>query len=531
MAGRDVVIVGGGHNGLVCAAYLARAGLDVLVVERSDRVGGACVTEELFAGYRMSTAAYSLSLLLPEIVAELGLDIDVRRRDPVAFAPYEAGGGLFVWADAAKTRASLAELSSADADAYGDFYALIEEAARRLRPLWSYPATVKQARRSFRRSEVQELWRRTVEGSIASLCDDFFEHEFVKGYIASQGITGTTAGPRTPGTAYVFLHHACGRAAGPSGAWGFVRGGMGAVTEQMAAVVRAAGGAIRTEAEVASVRLDSRRRAAGVVLASGEEIEARAVCSNADPKRTVDLVPRHAWPPEYLEDVALLPSNGPVVKVNCALSGLPRFRGLDRSRDPGPEHRGMIIVGPSVDYLENACKAAARGEPADPMFCEAWIQTATEPDLAPPGRHTLSVFAQYAPYELARGTWDERREEVGDIVLATLERYAPGLSDLVEDRLVLGPPDLEARFGLTGGNIFHGEILPDWLFENRPASGWHRHRAPVPGLYLCGSGTHPGGGVSGAPGRNAARALLEDLVADGSRRGPGATTPAQGSPS
>jgi phytoene dehydrogenase-like protein len=520
----DVVVVGGGHNGLVCAAYLARAGLDVLVVERSDHIGGACVTEELFEGYRMSTAAYSLSLLLPEIVTELGLDIEVRRRDPVAFAPYEDGGGLFVWTDADKTRAALKELSPADADAYFDFYALIEEAAKRLRPLWSYPATVKQARRSFRRSEVEELWRRTVEGSIASLCDEFFEHEFVKGYIASQGITGTTAGPRTPGTAYVFLHHACGRAAGRTGAWGFVRGGMGAVTEQMAAAVRAAGGEILLEAEVASVRLDSRRRASGVVLSSGEEIEARAVCSNADPKRTVEFVPRDAWPREYLEDVALLPSNGPVVKVNCALSGLPRFRGLDRGRDPGPEHRGMIIVGPSIDYLEDACMAAARGEPADPMFCEAWIQTATEPDLAPVGRHTLSVFAQYAPYELARGTWHERRDEIGDIVLGTLERYAPGLTDLVEDRLVLGPPDLEARFGLTGGNIFHGEILPDWLFENRPARGWHRHRAPVPGLYLCGSGTHPGGGVSGAPGRNAARSLLEDLVADGSRVGPDAAT-------
>ena len=525
MAAHDVVIVGAGHNGLVCAAYLARAGLDVVVAERSERIGGACVTEELFPGYRMSTAAYSLSLLLPEIVRELGLDIEVRRRDPVAFAPYEDGGGLFVWADGAKRAAALSELSTADAEAYGRFYALFEEAATRLRPLLAYPATAKQARRAFRRSEVESLWHRTVESSIASLCDEFFEHEFVKGYIASQGITGTTAGPRTPGTAYVFLHHAFGQAAGPTGAWGFVRGGMGTVTDQMGSALRAAGGEVRLESEVAALRLDGRRRASGVVLASGEEIEARAVCSNADPKRTVGLAPPDAWPPEYLEDIALMPSNGPVVKVNCALSGLPRFRGLDHRGDPGPEHRGMIIVGPSIDYLEDACRAAARGEPADPMFCEAWIQTATEPELAPDGRHTLSVFAQYAPYELAHGTWEERRDEIGDIVLGTLERYAPGLTDMIEDRLVLGPPDLEARFGLTGGNIFHGEILPDWLFEKRPASGWHRHRAPIPGLYMCGSGSHPGGGVCGAPGRNAARAVLEDLVADGSASIGGASTP------
>jgi phytoene dehydrogenase-like protein len=516
MPAYDVVVVGAGHNGLVCAAYLARAGLDVLVVERADQVGGACVTEELWPGIRMSTAAYSLSLLLPEITRELDLDIDVRRRDPVAFAPYDHGGGLFVWADGDRTKASLAELSPADAEAYGDFYALFHEAAERLRPLWSYPATAKQARRAFRRSEIEGLWDQTVQSSIASLCDRYFENEFVKGYIASQGITGTSAGPRTPGTAYVFLHHACGRAAGPTGAWGFVRGGMGRVSEQIAAALEGAGGDVRLGAEVTSLRFDRRRRAAGVVLSSGEEIEARVVCCTTDPKRTLSFAPEDAWPPEYVEDVTLLPSNGPVVKVNCALSGLPRFRGCSGGADPGPEHRGMIIVGPSIDYLEEACLSAARGEPADSMFCEAWIQTATEPELASDGRHTLSVFAQYAPYTLARGTWDERRDEIGDLVLGTLERYAPGLTDLVEERLVLGPPDLEARFGLTGGNIFHGEILPDWLFENRPARGWHRHRAPIPGLYLCGSGTHPGGGVSGAPGRNAARAVLEDLVADGS---------------
>jgi phytoene dehydrogenase-like protein len=239
------------------------------------------------------------------------------------------------------------------------------------------------------------------------------------------------------------------------------------------------------------------------------------VCSNADPKRTASLAPRASLPREFLEDVELFPSAGPVVKVNCALGALPRFRGMGDARAPGPEHLGMITIAPSIDYLEAAARDASEGRPAEHMFCEAWIQTASEEGLAPDGKHTLSIFAQYAPYELADGTWDERREEVGDLVVGSIERYAPGLSDLIEHRLVLGPPDLEARFGITGGNIFHGEILPDWLFERRPAHPWHRYRLPIPGFYLCGSGAHPGGGVCGAPGRNAARAVLEDLVSRG----------------
>jgi phytoene dehydrogenase-like protein len=251
------------------------------------------------------------------------------------------------------------------------------------------------------------------------------------------------------------------------------------------------------------------------VLSSGEEIDSPIVCSNADPKRTARLAPPHSLPPEFVEDVDLFPSAGPVVKVNCALGGLPRFKGMSSGPEPGPEHLGMITIAPSIDYLEAAARDASEGRPAEHMFCEAWIQTASEEGLAPPGKHTLSIFAQYAPYELAEGTWDQRRDEIGDRVVASIERYAPGLSDLIEHRLVLGPPDLEARFGITGGNIFHGEILPDWLFERRPSNPWHRYRLPIPGFYLCGSGAHPGGGICGAPGRNAARAVMEDLVARG----------------
>ena len=510
----DAIVIGAGHNGLVCAAYLARAGLNVAVVEATDRIGGACVTEELWPGFRMSTASYSLSLLLPEIVRDLGLRLDVAIKEPSLFAPHPEGGGLVLWRDAERRRAALAELSPKDADAYERFEDLWEEAARIYRPLLTYPATRKQVRRAFRKAAHENLFDVAVEGSIAAVCEDHFENELVRGALASQGITGSAAGPRTPGTAYVYLHHRFGEAAGESGAWGFVRGGMGAITSGLADVVRAAGGDVRVASPVIELKTDGRRRASGVVLDGGDELDAPIVVSNAHPARTVALVTDGALPPEFVEDVELLPTEGTVVKVNCALSGLPRFTGMS-ANGVGPEHTGTIAIAPSIDYLERSCAEAAAGRIADELFCEAWIQTATEPDLAPDGKHTLSVFAQYVPHRFEEGTWDERRDEVGDAVLATLERYAPGVTDLVEERMVLGPPDLEERFGLVGGNIFHGEILPDWMFDKRPANGWHRHRAPLPGLYMCGSGTHPGGGVMGAPGLNAARAVLSDLVAAG----------------
>jgi phytoene dehydrogenase-like protein len=490
-------------------------GLKTLVLERSDRIGGACVTEELFPGFRISTASYSLSLFLPDIFDELDIKLDIRPKDPEAFTPFDGGGGMLLWKDPAKRRDAIAKVSPQDAEAYPRFTELFEEASRYLRPLLTYPATRKQARRSFRRSEVPDLFKRTVDGSIADLCEEYFESDVMQGLMASQGIIGSAAGPRTPGSAYIYLHHAFGMATGEPGVWGFVRGGMGAITAALADRVRALGGEIRTGAEVASVKLDLRRRAGGVVLVSGEEIDAAAVLSNADPKRTASFLSDAGLPPEYMDDVDLLPTAGTVVKVNCALGALPKFTGMSTNGSPGPEHLGTITVAPSIDYMENACRAAAEGRPAEEMFCEAWIQSASEPELAPEGKHTLSIFAQYAPYELAEGTWDERRDAIGDTVIRSLERYAPGLSDLIEDRLVLGPPDLEERFGLTGGNIFHGEILPDWLFDKRPSGAWHRYRLPLPGMYLCGSGAHPGGGVCGAPGRNAARALLSDIAHKG----------------
>ena len=511
----DAAVVGAGHNGLVCACYLARAGLSVCVLERSDRIGGACVTEELFPGFRISTAAQTVSLLLPEIVSELDLKLDVRAKDPRFFVPLDDGGGLLMWRDPKAVTQEISKVSKADAEAFPRFSELFQEAARRFEPLLTYPATRRQVLRAFRRSEVEGLFGKTVDGSIAEVCEEYFESDVMRGLFASQGIIGTAASPRTPGSAYVFLHHAVGRAAGHLGSWGLVRGGMGAITHELARAAREAGVEIRLGSPVAQLKLDGARRAAGVVLDSGDEIGSGLVMSNADPKRSVSLVPSGVLPLDFLDDIETLPAEGAVVKVNCALSGLPVFSGMAGDGRVGPEHAGAITVAPSIEYLEEACRAAAEGRPADSFFCEAWIQSATEDGLAPDGKHTLSIFAQYAPYTLAEGTWDDHRDVIGDRIIATLERYAPGLAGLIEDRRVLGPPDLEDRFGLTGGNIFHGEILPDWLFDRRPSRPWHRYRLPVPGFYLCGSGAHPGGGVCGAPGRNAARAALSDLVARG----------------
>ena len=286
----DAVVVGAGHNGLVCAAYLAKAGLSVVVVERTDRIGGACVTEELFPGFRISTASYSLSLMLPEVMQELGLELDIRPKDPAAFHPLDDGGGVFLWSDRSKAAESIANVSRRDAEAYGRFEDLFDEAARRLRPLLAYPATRKQARRAFRASDVEGLFAKTVDGSIAELCEEYFETDVMQGLMASQGIIGTAAGPRTPGTSYIYLHHAFGEAAGRSGAWGFVRGGMGAITAALADVVREHGGEIRLESPVSSVKFADRKRASGVVLESGEEIDAPVVCSNAHTLRTLVMV-------------------------------------------------------------------------------------------------------------------------------------------------------------------------------------------------------------------------------------------------
>jgi phytoene dehydrogenase-like protein len=475
----DAIIIGAGHNGLVAAAYLARAGLSVLVLERRDVVGGACVTEELWPGVRASPGAYTLSLLRRRIIDELDLGahgLRVAVHEPYLFAPLPDGRKVVTWSSRERTHAQLArDWSRADADGYAEWAGRWERAAARARPLMLEPPS--------RERWLEAIGPEILDGAIA---DDLagIPSEEVRVPFALQGLIGTLAGPHDPGTAFVGFFHDLGEATDPAGAWGFAQGGMGAVTQALASAARAAGAEIRTEAEVAHASGD------GVVLAGGDELPARAVLSNADPLRTARLagVPE---PEGWRQD-------GPTVKVMLLLDGLPEFP----SWPGGEPWAGTIDIGFSLGDLQDAADDARAGRPARRPWIEAACQTAADPSLAPPGRHVLSLFCQCFPPGVDA-------EAAADLAIARFAEVCPGLPDRIIDRLALGPRELEARFGLTGGHIFHGEMLGDQLLERRFAP---RRFGGVDGLYLCGSGAHPGGAVTGAPGYLAARAVLEDLA-------------------
>jgi phytoene dehydrogenase-like protein len=479
----DVAIVGAGHNGLVAAAYLARAGLSVEVVERRELVGGACVTEELWPGVRASPAAYTLSLLRAEIVRDLELGrhgLRVETHEPYLFAPFPDGRRVVTWSDREGTRAQLErDWSPRDGEAYERWAASWEEAAVRVRPLLLEPPD-------------RERWLDAVgpgilEGSIAAELREIPSEE-VRVPFAIQGLIGTLAGPEDPGTAFVAFYHDLGEVAGSPGAWGYARGGMGAVTAALRSAAEEAGARVRTGAPVEGVIVED-GRAVGAVLERGEELAARAVVSNADPLRTAALA--------GLELPSGWRQSGCVVKAMLLLDGLPDFPswpGLD-------PWRGTIDVGFTVDDLSDAVEDARAGRPARRPWMEAACQTAVDDSLAPPERHVLSLFCQCFPR-------DVDAEAAADAAIARFAEVCPALPDRIVDRLALGPRELEARFGLTGGHIFHGEMLPDQLFERRYGP---RRFGGVEGLYLAGSGAHPGGAVTGAPGYLAARAVVEDL--------------------
>jgi len=483
---RDAVIVGAGHNGLVAAAYLARAGLDVEVLERRDVVGGACVTEELWPGVRASPGAYTLSLLRRRIIADLDLHahgLRVHVHEPYLFAPQPDGRRVVTWSSRERTHAQLAaDWSRADADAYVAWAERWAAAAERARPLLLEPAD--------RERWLDAIGPELLDGAIA---DDLagIPSEAVRVPFALQGLIGTLAGPSDPGTAFVGFYHDLGEAT-EDGSWGFAEGGMGAVTAALRAVAEAAGARVRTDAPVTDVLVDDARdRAAGVVLESGEEIRARAVLSNADPLTTARLaqLPR---PPGWVQA-------GPVVKVMALLDGLPELPawGGDDAREPWA---GTIDVGGTLADLERAAVDARDGRPAERPWIEAACQTAADPTLAPAGRHVLSMFCQCFPP-------DVDANEAADLAFARFAEVCPAFEDHVLDRLALGPRELQARFGIEGGHIFHGEMLGAQLLERRfPARAF----GGVEGLYLAGSGAHPGGAVTGAPGYLAAQAVLED---------------------
>ena len=519
----DAIVVGGGHNGLVTAAYLAGAGRRVLVLERREVVGGACVTEEVFPGFKVSTAAYVTSLFRPEIVRDLRLadhGYHVLPRDPSSFTPFPDGRSLTMGPDRALTLKEIAKFSTRDAERYPDYETMLERVADLVEPMLTVRApdlvrpglsdlrTLFALGRGFRRlggraAEAVDI----LAGAARPILDRWFESEQLKATLATDAIIGAMASPSMPGTAYVLFHHVMGETNGQRGVWGYVRGGMGGLTQALAAAARARGADIRCGAEVARILLRD-GRVTGVALASGDEFQAPVVASNADARVTFTrLLDPRLLPGEFVEAVNRIGYESASLKINVALAELPDFRALP-GREPGPQHRGTIHVCPDQDYIERAYDDAKYGRPSARPVLECTIPSVVDPSVAPPGRHLMSMFVQYAPYALREGTWDEHRDAFADRCFALLDEYAPNFSRSVLARQVLTPLDLERVFGLTGGNIFQGAMTPNQLFSFRPVPGWAQYRTPIRGLYLCGAAAHPGGGVMGAPGLNAAREIL-----------------------
>jgi len=513
MAPVDAIIVGGGHNGLVAAAYLAKAGLRVLVLERRPIVGGASVTEEIHPGFRVSTLAYTCGLLRPEIKRDLDLarfGLEEHPNDPSSFLPFPDGRFILYRHDPAWNHGQVAKFSRADARAlpryerfWADFAELVEPT------LLAPPVSLADLAALVSTPEAEDFLRRTMLMSIADLLDDFFESEEVKVSLATGAVAGTLAGPRTPGTAFVLGHHTLGSIEGVKGAWGWARGGMGAIPEALARAARAFGAAIRTGVPVRRIRIRE-GRAVGVELADGTELEAKVVLSNADPRRTfLELVGPEFLPAEFVRSILRLRMESSSFKLNLALRELPDFT-ASRGSIVQPHHRAVLDIAPSLDYLERAYDDAKRGRPSRDPFLEFVIQSANDPSVAPPGMHTLTVSAKFAPFDLANGTWDSEGEAFADRIIDTLDAYAPNLLRSIIAKHWVTPLDMEREYGLTRGDVFHGAILPYQMFTFRPVPGWSNYRTPVEALYLCGAGTHPGGGVIGAPGHNAAMAALED---------------------
>jgi phytoene dehydrogenase-like protein len=504
----DVIVVGGGHNGLTAAAYLARAGQRVLVLERRDQLGGACTLDQPFddPAWLVSPCAYVVGLLHPSVIAELNLPrygYAVTPADPGLWCPFEDGTSVAYWHDADRTAVSVAAVSPGDLDGYLRYERLFDRLRDALRPedpardTWLGDAPGR-AELEARLKGDQELLDVLLSASIADVVESHVRDERLRTSLHGQGIIGTFAGPRDPGTAGIHFMHNSGRLDGQEGTWGYVTGGMGRISFAIADAAAGLGAVIAAGTEVAEILPGE-----GVRLAGGELVRAPRIVVNADPKRTVALC-ASGVPDDFRARVDAWRTESAVVKVNCGLAELPTF---PAAGDPTVPTRAMVTISTGIDATQAGFERARRGEAA-PAWAELYFQTAYDPTVAPAGKHTMTVFAQYAPYELTGGSWDDRREAVGDAVLAEIERFAPGVTALVEQREVLGPPDIEARIGLTGGHIFQGECLPDQMWDRRL-----RPRTPVPGLYLCGAATHPGGSVIGANGRNAAMAVLADLGA------------------
>jgi len=519
----DAIVIGGGHNGLVCAAYLARAGRKTLVLERRPLVGGAAVTEQIFPGFKFSVFSYVVSLLRPEIIRDLELPRHGLQILPLesTVTPLDNGDYLAGWGDADETRRELERHSQRDAESAVLFGRLMHHMAMAVKPIL---AMVPPDPASLAPSDLRSLLKlgRHIRGlgaerfhalyklmtmSSADYLDEWYDFDPLKATKSASGIIGTFLGPRSPGSAYVLLHHYMGEIDGAFRAWGFQRGGTGGISEAIASAARSQGAEIRLDAAVDRVLTDS-GRATGVALMNGDELRAPIVVSSLDPWRTfLQLVERKELPDDVVSALERYKFRGSSGKVNLALSGLPRFTCLQRTGDADLEiraSRGAISISPSLEYLERAYDDAKYGEFSRNPYMDIVIPSMIDPGMAPPGQHVMSVFVQYAPYHLNGGWTDAKREAFGDTVVNTIAKYAPDIKSLIIGRQVLTPSDIERITGLSEGNIFAGELALHQLFFLRPTAHWAKYRTPIRGYWQCGSGTHPGGGIMGASGRLAA---------------------------
>jgi len=521
---RDVVIVGGGHNGLVTAFYLAKAGFKPLVLERREQPGGAAITGEFHSGFRCSTLAHSAGPLRPDIVRDMQLERHGLKTIPsevAATALSPDGRALILYSDARKAAAEINNFSQKDAARYPEFERSLARMGRVIGQALTIPPPnidnpsnndlwgMLQTGRSIRNLGKKDMYRLLRWGpmAVADLAAEYFETERLRGAIAARGIFGTFLGPWSAGSSLVLLIRAAGDAH-PVGSGWFVSGGMGALTSPMASSAKAAGAEIRSSAEVIEIRVKD-GAAAGVVLSNGNEITAKAVISNADPKRTLlRLVDPTHLTPDFVLKLQHYRMPGTVAKVNLALSALPKFNGLDEN---SPALKGRMLIAPEIDYIERAFDESKYGNFSRQPYLDFTIPSLTDSSLAPTGAHVMSIYMQYAPFKLKNSDWESQRVALGDTVVKTLAQYAPGLPQLILSHQIITPQDLEDTYGLTGGHIFHGELSLDQFFTMRPLLDWARYHTPIKNLYLCGSGTHPGAGLTGGSGANAAREILKHL--------------------
>ncbi len=522
----DAVVVGGGHNGLTAAAYLARAGLTTLVLERREIVGGCCVTEEIAPGCRVSTTSYIASMLRPEVISDLRLaeyGLRMVPCDPAIQVPFPDGHVVPWWADRERAKAEFAKISAKDADTFVEVDDRLKKLARYLQPFfmepppeidtrsmrgWSDLFRVGKKFRGISSDEVSQLIS-FLTGSLGEFLDHNYESEKIKTMFLANNVYGKHGGPYQPGTAIGLLFHLLsGGDHELQGFYGHVMGGMGAISQALASSGRKLGVEIRTSAPVAHIDVRD-GRARGVVLEDGTEIRARIVLSNADPKRTfLKMVAASELPNEFLHSIRGIKMEGPCAKVNLVLDAEPRFTGT--SPTATALERTFYTLVPSLAFAERCYDIAKFGEIPEELWVDCVVSSNADPSLAPAGKHILTCFVQYVPYRLREGDWDEKRELLGNRVIKKIAEYAPNVPNAIVARQVLTPLDLERTYGLTEGNIFHGDLRLEQLFFMRPVSGWSQYRTPIDALYLCGAGTHPGGGVTGAPGHNAAHQVLRD---------------------